>query len=210
MSAFGQNLATLDRVGANGISAGDFSSTYSDDDAAAALVSGVVALMLDANDQLGWRDVQTILAYGARHVGTDVGLGFNPSSGFNENSAWFFNGALLNWNGGGLHYSSDYGFGLVDALASVRLAETWFLGVGVTGAQTSANETAITTDLLTSSVALDNASQTLTTTITQDIMVERVAVSRWISRRISRPMSTSFWSHGWHTDHSAGRPGKQS
>ncbi len=176
VSAFGQNLATLDRVGANGISAGDFSSTYSDDDAAAALVSGVVALMLDANDQLGWRDVQTILAYGARHVGTDVGLGFNPSSGFNENSAWFFNGAL-NWNGGGLHYSSDYGFGLVDALASVRLAETWFLGVGVTGAQTSANETAITTDLLTSSVALDNASQTLTTTITQDIMVERVAVT---------------------------------
>jgi Ca2+-binding RTX toxin-like protein/subtilisin-like proprotein convertase family protein len=176
VSAFGQNLATLDRVGANGISAGDFSSTYTDDDAAAALVSGVVALMLDANDQLGWRDVQTILAYGARHVGTEVGQGFNPAAGFNENSAWVFN-AALNWNAGGLHYSRDYGFGLVDALASVRLAETWFLGVGATGAQTSANETAITTDLLTSSVVLDNASQTLTTTITQDIVVERVAVT---------------------------------
>ena len=35
-----------------------------------------------------------------------------------------FNGAN-NWNGGGLHISHDQGFGLVDALAAVRLAEGW-------------------------------------------------------------------------------------
>ena len=45
---------------------------------------------------------------------------------------WHFNGAD-NWNGGGLHFSNDYGFGLVDAHAAVRLAETW------TTQKTSAN-----------------------------------------------------------------------
>jgi len=33
--------------------------------------------------------------------------------------------ASTNWNGGALHFSNDYGFGLVDAKAAVRLAETW-------------------------------------------------------------------------------------
>jgi len=37
-----------------------------------------------------------------------------------------FNGAA-DWNLGGLHYSNDYGFGLVDARAAVRLAESWTL-----------------------------------------------------------------------------------
>ncbi|MFX5522508.1 hypothetical protein ABTD78_24870, partial [Acinetobacter baumannii] len=67
--------------------------------------------MLEANPHLGYRDIQKILAYSARQVDS-VG------------SAWTTNGAF-NWNGGGLHVSHDYGFGAVDALAAVRLAETW-------------------------------------------------------------------------------------
>ncbi len=77
------------------------------------MVSGVVALMLEANPNLGYRDVQMILAYSARQTDTN-------------NPGWAINGAK-NWNGGGLHVSHDYGFGLVDALAAVRLAETWTL-----------------------------------------------------------------------------------
>ena len=50
-----------------------------------------------------------------------------------ESSPWQINGAT-DWNGGGLHFSRDYGFGLVDALAAVRLSETW------TEQKTSANE----------------------------------------------------------------------
>jgi subtilisin-like proprotein convertase family protein len=75
------------------------------------IVSGVVALMLQANPKLGWRDIQEILAYSATEV--------DPTG-----SDWTYNGAN-NWNGGGLHTSDDYGFGEVDALAAVRLAETW-------------------------------------------------------------------------------------
>ena len=41
-----------------------------------------------------------------------------------DNTDWQTNGAK-NWNGGGLHFSHDYGFGKVDALAAVRLAESW-------------------------------------------------------------------------------------
>ncbi len=45
------------------------------------MVSGVVALMLEANPGLGWRDVQEILAHTARHVGSEVGQGV---SGYEE------------------------------------------------------------------------------------------------------------------------------
>jgi subtilisin-like proprotein convertase family protein len=75
------------------------------------IVAGVVALMLQANPTLGYRDIQKILAYSAIEV--------DPTG-----SNWTSNGAT-NWNGGGLHTSEDYGFGEVDALAAVRLAETW-------------------------------------------------------------------------------------
>ena len=80
------------------------------------MVSGIAALMLEANPNLGYRDVQEILAYTSRRYILN-----QPAPG---DSPWAENGAK-NSNGGGLHYNLDYGFGLVDALAAVRLAETW-------------------------------------------------------------------------------------
>ncbi|MDJ0532956.1 MAG: S8 family serine peptidase [Xenococcaceae cyanobacterium MO_207.B15] len=133
VSAFGTpgEVVTTDRVGNEGYNASsNYTSGFNGTSAAAPMVSGVVALMLEANENLGWRDVQEILAYSARHVGSEVGSGFSGS----EEYAWGFNGAN-NWNGGGLHFSNDYGFGLVDAKAAVRLAETWG-----DNSQTSAND----------------------------------------------------------------------
>lgn len=75
------------------------------------IVSGVVALMLQANPNLGYRDVQQILAVSARRVN-------DPATHWNDNHA-------RNWNGGGMHASHDYGFGQVDARAAVRLSEAW-------------------------------------------------------------------------------------
>jgi Ca2+-binding RTX toxin-like protein len=97
--------------------------------AAAPEITGVVALMLQANPNLGWRDVKDILELTARHEGGAVGAG--PIGA--EKYAWVYNGAD-DWNGGGLHFSNDYGFGVVDPKAAVRLAETW------TGQSTTANE----------------------------------------------------------------------
>ncbi len=73
ISAFGSplqgSIVTTDRVGNAGYAPGDVTTTFNGTSAATPMVSGVVALMLDANPGLGWRDVQDILAYSARQTG---------------------------------------------------------------------------------------------------------------------------------------------
>ena len=69
------------------------------------MVSGVVALMLEANPNLGWRDVQEILVRTARKVNSSA-------------KSWLTNAA-------GFHFSNEFGAGLVDASAAVAMAKTW-------------------------------------------------------------------------------------
>jgi subtilisin-like proprotein convertase family protein len=116
VAAFGDDnsIVTTDRQGTSGYNtttSGDYYDKFGGTSAAAPMVSGIVALMLEANPNLGYRDIQEILAYSARQSD-------RASAGWQENGA-------NNWNGGGLHVSHDYGFGLVDAHSAVRLAETW-------------------------------------------------------------------------------------
>jgi subtilisin-like proprotein convertase family protein/Ca2+-binding RTX toxin-like protein len=100
------------------------------------IVTGVVALMLQANPNLTYRDVQQILAYSAVLVPTTSGDPFDPTrANFVYNSA-------SNWNGGGLHVSNDYGYGEVDALAAVRLAETWVSEPGLSSLTVGVGATA--------------------------------------------------------------------
>lgn len=73
--------------------------------AAAPLVSGVAALMLQRNPNLGWRDVQEILIRSAVKV--------DPTNG-----DWYTNAA-------GLSFNHNYGAGMVDATAAVNLAQGW-------------------------------------------------------------------------------------
>lgn len=82
-----------------------WTTTFGGTSAAAPLVSGVVALMLEANPLLTWRDVQHVLVESARQVAPD-------------DSGWELNGA-----GRPVHY--HYGFGVVDASAAVPLAQSW-------------------------------------------------------------------------------------
>lgn len=109
VSAPGVGILTTDASN-GGYNAGDTVS-MNGTSFAAPIVSGVMGLMLEANKNLGYRDVQEILAYSARL--TDA-----------SRSSWQINHAD-NWNGGGMHTSTDYGFGLVNAHDAVRLAETW-------------------------------------------------------------------------------------
>jgi kexin len=73
--------------------------------ASAPIVSGVVALMLEANPNLSWRDVKAILAASAQRN--------DPND-----ADWTTNSA-------GLHINHRYGFGLVDAGRAVELAQVW-------------------------------------------------------------------------------------
>ncbi len=156
VAAPGVSIMTTDALGTLGYSAGD-SAWVSGTSFAAPAVAGVVALMLDANERLGWRDVQEILAYTARQ--TDPG-----------NATWKFN-AARDFNGGGLHTSTDFGFGLVDAHAAVRLAETWMLQ------STSANMFRATASATPNRALTDAGTTSFTLNIGQDLTLDRVELA---------------------------------
>ena len=162
VSAGGVGDPTTDRTGAAGYHSASDYTNFNGTSASAPVVSGLVALMLEANPDLGWRDVQEILAYSSRQN--------NPGGG-----SWQYNGAA-NWNGGGLHFSHDFGFGGADALRAIRLAETW------APQQTSANMTTISSATANPALALPDLG-TVTTTINmaQDIDIEHVLIDLDIS-----------------------------
>ncbi len=160
VSAPGSGIYTTDHT-SGGYNGGDYVSINGTSFSAPA-VAGVAALILDANPDLGYRDVQAILALSA--------LNPKPSSG-----GWQTNGATT-WNGGGMTFSHDHGFGLVDALAATRLAETW-LATG-DSARTAANEASLATGTVTVGQPIPNGSGALTRTVSMngDVDVEHIEV----------------------------------
>jgi Ca2+-binding RTX toxin-like protein len=126
VSAPGSNVASTSQIlmGDDGTIFGSDTAMTQGTSLAAPIVSGVVALMLEANPNLGYRDIQQILAISARQVKDLYTDQPNRDQTVDLNAAQFWNDAT-NWNGGGMHTSHDYGFGEVDARAAVRLAETW-------------------------------------------------------------------------------------
>lgn len=165
---------TTDRLGTsagyNGLLNGDYTNVFGGTSAAGPITAGVVTLMLDANPNLGWRDAQNILAYSAIGTGSLYG-----GSTTNEDFVWKWNGAE-NWNGGGLHYSEDYGYGMVNAFNAVRMAEVWSVLHPI--AATSANEVSITTGTLAVNRAItDRSTISYTFNVSQNISLEHVAMT---------------------------------
>ena len=98
---------TTDRTGADGYVAGDYESDFGGTSSATPTAAGVVALMLEANANLGWRDVQEILMRSAKKV--------NPTD-----TDWKVPVAPANIN-----HNHKFGAGLIDATAAVNLAQGW-------------------------------------------------------------------------------------
>jgi len=165
---------TTDLSGVAGTTDGDYMADFGGTSAATPVVSGVVALILEANSDLGWRDVQNILAASASLTGSD--LGTSPT-GF-EDGAWYVNSAET-WNGGGMHVHTSYGYGMVNAYNAVRMAEVWSLFEPE--AATSANEVTVTSDtvVLGGLPVPDNSTTgvSFTLTVNEDISIEHVALT---------------------------------
>ena len=85
---------------------GSYTNEFGGTSSATPLVAGIVALMLEANPQLGWRDVQEILIRSAERIN------------INTDPGWSTNGA-------GFSFHHGYGAGMVDASAAVALSEGW-------------------------------------------------------------------------------------
>jgi subtilisin-like proprotein convertase family protein len=158
VAAPGVGIVTTDRVGGDGYTAYDYVA-LNGTSMAAPMVSGVIALMLEANPGLGWRDAQEILVLSTRN--TDLGNAVG----------WQVNGAD-DWNGGGHPMSHDLGAGLVDAHAAVRLAETW--GTRHTSADELAASETVVADLAIPDGDAGGAVSTIT--LTEALQIDRVAV----------------------------------
>jgi subtilisin-like proprotein convertase family protein len=167
-------LGTNESTGADTLGDTDFTSTFSGTAAAAPVITGVIALMLEANAGLGWRDVQNILSLTATHTGSAIGAAANRF----EQGAWQVNGAS-NWNGGGLSFNGSYGYGLVDAFASVRMAEVWPLlyDAPLTSANEQSGSTATVDFGLGQAIPTNGAQTSFTIASTVDISVEHIQLN---------------------------------
>lgn len=143
-------ITTTDLLGASGTANGDCTSSFGGTSAAAPLVAGIVALILEANPNLGWRDVQDIFVATSRITDSADG-------------DWWTNGA-------GYHHNHKYGFGLVDAAAAVTAAKA--------RTQNLPTLKSIDTQLQNSGKALaDNSKVSASVRITDNIIVETVEIT---------------------------------
>ena len=147
----GESITTTDNEGSGGYSNGDYTDTFGGTSSATPLVSGVIALMLEANANLTWRDVQHIIVLTSR---------VNDAS----DSSWNINGANHD-------VSHKYGYGVIDAGAAVAMAETW------TSVEEETSVTTGTLDCIQCDIP-DNSPNyvSVNTTVTEPILVENVDV----------------------------------
>ena len=120
-SELGSNLwvcgpSNSGRVGQPGIATTDnghrYRGSFGGTSAATPIVSGVVALVREANSALTWRDVKLILAASARKNDPD-------------NTGWVEGAFKYGSSTDRYNFNHEYGFGMVDAKAATDLAPGW-------------------------------------------------------------------------------------
>lgn len=193
-------IVTTDLTGTNGYNTGSVSGELSDNNytndfggtsSATPLAAGCVALLLQANPNLGWRDVQEILIRSATKVNA-------------SDSDWSNNAA-------GFHFNHKYGAGLINAQAAVALGSTWTnLAVatstssvqsGLTASIPDNNATGITRtfDLSATNLRIEQVELTLSATHTSrgQLAVTLTSPSGTISRLAERHADTGDHYSAW-------------
>jgi subtilisin-like proprotein convertase family protein len=122
------NFSTFDNGGAPNGSC-NYTNTMNGTSSATPVTVGVIALMLEANPALTWRDVKHILASTARQIDAARAAvqillpNPTPNSPYIAEPAWTTNAA-------GHKFHNWYGFGMVDAGAAVNMAKTYAVNLG--------------------------------------------------------------------------------
>jgi len=119
------NGSTFDNGGAPNTSC-NYTNGMNGTSSATPMTAGAIALILEANPALTWRDVKHILASTARQIDA-ARAAFTiplppsaPSGNYVAEPGWTTNAA-------GFKFHNWYGFGLVDASAAVNMARTYNL-----------------------------------------------------------------------------------
>lgn len=163
--------------GQNGNDNCNYTSTFNGTSAAAPLVSGVVALLLEVRPDLTWRDVKYILARSARppvyQTITPISHPLQEAvpAGYQWEQAWVVNGA-------GIPYHNWYGFGKVDAAAAVTMARTY---VSPFGAFTETNWVHNAQGLNLTVPDFSAAGVTNSITVAQTLRAESVQIQLWVT-----------------------------
>ena len=129
---------------------GNVTNSFGGTSSATPLAAGVIALILDANENLTWRDLQHVLVNSARMN--------DPND-----SSWEINNA-------GHDVSHKYGFGAVDAGAAVALAENW------TNVDTEVNQTFGPFTPSFSIPTSSNSWSEFNVQVTEDISIESIDI----------------------------------
>jgi subtilisin family serine protease len=120
---YSNRVNALDALGANPLAAQcQYTATMNGTSSAAPNLSGVIALMLHANPNLGYRDVKYILAKTAKKT-DPARVGVTTTGLINGTSVTLDQGWVR--NAAGYWFSNWYGFGAVDATAAVTAAKNY-------------------------------------------------------------------------------------
>lgn len=105
----------------------NYTATFNGTSSATPTLAGAVAMMLEANPNLTWRDVKYILAVTARSSAATGSfahpLGTVMPSGYVWEQNWITNGA-------GFHFHNYYGFGAINTDAAVAKAKIYTSNLG--------------------------------------------------------------------------------
>lgn len=124
-----------------------YTDEFTGTSAATPITSGISALILQANPNLGWRDVRDIMIRTADQVDASapaVVIG-NTDNAVNSSTASTTT-VKLDWqdNAAGLSYHNDYGFGRINAVNAVERAKGYTTNLPALVSATSKNSSAET------------------------------------------------------------------
>ncbi|WP_413582057.1 S8 family serine peptidase [Bdellovibrio sp. HCB288] len=153
----------------------NYTATFNGTSSAAPTVSGVAALLLEANPNLTWRDVKYILAKTAvpmdyvttgsiRHP-----LGTSVPSGYAWELPWRTNGA-------GFKFHNWYGFGKVDVDAAVSMARSYSTSLGTYFESPWLSFMGLNSDIPAGSIAGATDTRSITVGTDQDVKIESVQI----------------------------------